>query len=64
MPAIQLFRFLINLSLYRGWIHDVLADKEYTSFACICSVIISSRLHDGKQLLAENFPVYPAIDLI
>ena len=61
--SIQIFdRFLSSLLETNN---DVMLDKTYVCFAAVSSILISSKVHEGQDLLTmANFPHFRMVDLV
>lgn len=61
--SFQIFDRFLSLSYLDN--HDVFADITYICYASVASILISSKLHEGKELLTmDNFPHFPTEDLV
>ena len=61
--AIQIFDRFLSLSSAEN--NEVLKDITYICFAAVSSILLSSKLHEGKSLLTmANFPYFRMNDLV
>ena len=61
--SIQVFDKFISLSMQT--IDKVLLDRTYICFAAVCSILISSKVHEGQSLLTvANFPHFLATEVV